>query len=275
VKRNATGGRPPMARRGLGPGARIGRAPAPGGAGGARVRGTGAERRAPTCGLPEPRLQGLDDSDARALLESVIPGPIDERVRDRIVAETRGNPLALLELPRGRSVAERAGGLVVPAPLGLSGSIDDGFQRRLDALPANTRRLLQLAAADQLGIQPEVVTPAVEADLPEIRTQVRFRHPLVRTAASRSASPGRDPADRPRPGGPRPVGLDRSPSGTLFLVGGVLTGIGASAIFRGSLGVALATSRADERAGTLATFFKPAMRPSRCRCSASASRFST
>jgi len=211
----------------------------------------------------------------RALLESVIPGPIDERVRDRIVAETRGNPLALLELPRGRSVAERAGGLVVPAPLGLSGSIDDGFQRRLDALPADTRRLLQLAAADQLGIQPEVVTPAVEADLPEIRTQVRFRHPLVRTAASRSASPGRDPADRPRPGGPRPVGLDRSPSRTLFLVGGVLTGVGASAIFRGSLGVALATSRADERAGTLATFFKPAMRPSRCRCSASASRFST
>ena len=153
-------------------------------------------------GLPEVRLQGLDDVDARALLETVIPGPIDERIRDRIVAETHGNPLALLELPRGRSVAELAGGFVVPAPLGLSGSIEDGFRRRLDALPADTRRLLQLAAAEpvgeplllwraagQLGIQPEALTPAVEADLLEIRAQVRFRHPLVRSAAYRSASP--------------------------------------------------------------------------------------
>ena len=164
------------------------------------VREPSGERQ--LAGLPELRLQGLDEIDARALLETVIPGPIDERIRDRIVAETRGNPLALLELPRGRSVAELAGGFAVPAPLGLSGSIEDGFRRRLDALPADTRRLLQLAAADPvgeplllwraaelLGIHPQAATPAVDEDLVEIRAQVRFRHPLVRSAAYGSASP--------------------------------------------------------------------------------------
>jgi len=153
-------------------------------------------------GLPELALRGLDAADARALLETVIPGPIDEGIRDRIVAETHGNPLALLELPRGMSAAELAGGYAVPASLGLSGSIEDGFKRRLDALPADTLRLVQLAAADPVGepllvwraaerlqIPPEAATPAIEADLLEIRTQVRFRHPLVRSAAYRSASP--------------------------------------------------------------------------------------
>ena len=153
-------------------------------------------------GVPELPLRGLDDAGARALLATVIPGRIDARVRDRIVAETRGNPLALLELPRGMSAAELAGGFALPAPGGLSGSIEDGFRRRLDALPAGTRRLVQLAAADpvgdpllvwraaeQLGIHPDDATPAVDADLVEIRAQVRFRHPLVRSAAYRSASP--------------------------------------------------------------------------------------
>src|SRR3954452_6442729 len=153
-------------------------------------------------GLPELALRGLDAADARALLETVIPGPIDAGVRDRIVAETRGNPLALLELPRGMSAAELAGGYGLPASLGLSGSIEDGFRRRIDALPADTVRLVQLAAADPVGepllvwraaerlrIPPEAATPAIEADLLEMRTQVRFRHPLVRSAAYRSASP--------------------------------------------------------------------------------------
>jgi DNA-binding CsgD family transcriptional regulator len=153
-------------------------------------------------GLPELQLTGLDEVDARALLETVIPGRIDERVRDRIVAETRGNPLALLELPRGMGAAELAGGFAVPAARGLSGSIEDGFRRRLAALPTDTLRLLQLAAADpvgepllvwraadQLGIRPEAATAAVEADLIEIRAQLRFQHPLVRSAAYRSASP--------------------------------------------------------------------------------------
>jgi DNA-binding CsgD family transcriptional regulator len=153
-------------------------------------------------GLPELPLRGLDDDDARALLETVIPGRIDDRVRDRIVAETRGNPLALLELPHGMSAAELAGGFAVPPAAGLSRSIEDGFRRRLDALPADTRRLLQLAAADpvgepwlvwraaaQLGIDPEAATPAVNADLVEVDAQVRFRHPLLRSAAYRSAGP--------------------------------------------------------------------------------------
>jgi predicted ATPase len=163
------------------------------------VREPSGERR--LTGLPEVTLQGLEEADARAVLETVVPGPIDARIRDRIIAETRGNPLALLELPRGMSAAALAGGFAIPPPLGLSGSIEDGFRRRLEALPADTRRLLQLAAADpvgepllvwraaeQLGIQPEAATPAVDADLFEIRAQVRFRHPLVRSAAYGSAS---------------------------------------------------------------------------------------
>jgi DNA-binding CsgD family transcriptional regulator len=153
-------------------------------------------------GLPELALRGLDYDDARALLDTVILGRIDERVRDRIVAEARGNPLALLELPRGMSGAELAGGFAVPTQAELSGGIEAGFRRRLDALPADTRRLLQLAAADpvgepllvwraaeQLGIRPEAASSAVDADLVEIRAQVRFRHPLVRSAAYHSASP--------------------------------------------------------------------------------------
>jgi DNA-binding CsgD family transcriptional regulator len=153
-------------------------------------------------GLPELPLRGLEEIDARALLETVVPGRIDERVRDRIVAETRGNPLALLELPRGMTAAELAGGFAVAPAAALSGSIEDRFRRQLDALPVDTRRLLQLAAADpvgeplllwraaeKLGIGPEAATPAVEADLVEIRAQVRFRHPLLRSAAYRSAAP--------------------------------------------------------------------------------------
>jgi DNA-binding CsgD family transcriptional regulator len=153
-------------------------------------------------GLPELRLEGLDHDEARALLAEVTPGRLDERVAERIVAETGGNPLALLELPRGMSAAELAGGFAVPGPVRLSGSIEDRFRLRLDALPADTRRLLQLAAADpvgdpllvwraagQLGIHPEAATPAVDADLFEMGAQVRFRHPLVRSAAYRSASP--------------------------------------------------------------------------------------
>jgi DNA-binding CsgD family transcriptional regulator len=152
-------------------------------------------------GLPELWLHGLEDADARALLDTAMPGRIDERVRERIVAEARGNPLALLELPRGMSAAELAGGFAPPA-VGTAGSIEDGFRRRLDALPDDTRRLLRLAAADpvgdplllwraaeRLGIHPEAATAAVDADLLEISPQIRFRHPLVRSAAYRSASP--------------------------------------------------------------------------------------
>src|SRR5208282_799807 len=114
---------------------------------------------------------------------------------------TRGNPLALLELPRGLSLAELAGGFGLPGAAPLTGRIEDSFTRQLDALPAQTRRLLQLAAADpsgdrslvwraagRLGVPVQAAAPAVEAGLVEFGAGVRFRHPLVRSAAYRSAA---------------------------------------------------------------------------------------
>ena len=152
-------------------------------------------------GIPELAVKGLQEADARALLESVLTGPLDARVRDQIVTETRGNPLALLELPRGMAPAELAGGFGLPRAVPLSGRIEESFQRRLDRLPAETRRLLQVAAADPVGdpalvwraaerlaIGTDAATPAVEAGLIEFDARVRFRHPLVRSAAYRSAS---------------------------------------------------------------------------------------
>jgi len=152
-------------------------------------------------GLPELVVEGLQEADAGALLDAVLTGPLDARVRDRIVAETRGNPLALLELPRGLPPAELAGGFALPDALPLSGRIEASFRRRLDALPADTRWLLQLAAAEpvgdpvrvwgaaeRLGIATEAATPAAEAGLLEFGARVRFRHPLVRSVAYRSAS---------------------------------------------------------------------------------------
>jgi DNA-binding CsgD family transcriptional regulator len=150
--------------------------------------------------LPELAVSGLAEADAKALLDSALTGPLDAQVRDQIVAEARGNPLALLELPRGVTSAELAGGFRLPVARSLTGRIEDSFQRRLDALPAPTRRLLLLAAADpsgdaslvwraadQLGLPIEASMPAVEADLAEFGARVRFRHPLVRSVAYRSA----------------------------------------------------------------------------------------
>jgi hypothetical protein len=152
-------------------------------------------------GLPELVVDGLSEADALALLDSALTGPLDPRVRDQIVNEARGNPLALLELPRGVTPAELAGGFALPGAVPFSGSIEQTFRRRLDALPADTRRLLQLAAADpvgepllvwraaeRLGIRAPAATPAAEAGLLEFGGRVRFRHPLVRSAAYRSAS---------------------------------------------------------------------------------------
>jgi DNA-binding CsgD family transcriptional regulator len=152
-------------------------------------------------GLPELVVAGLAGKDARALLESALAGPLDERVRDLIVAETRGNPLALLELPRGLSPAELAGGFGLPGAAPLTGAIEGSFARQLAALPDQTRRLLQLAAADpsgnralvwraagRLDIPLQAAAPAVDAGLAEFGAQVRFRHPLIRSAVYRSAS---------------------------------------------------------------------------------------
>ena len=109
------------------------------------------EPGAELAGLPELDVEGLRDDDARALLDSALAGPLDARVRDLIVAETRGNPLALLELPHGLTPAELAGGFGLPGAAPLTGRIEDSFRRQLDALPDQTRRLLQLAAADPSG----------------------------------------------------------------------------------------------------------------------------
>jgi DNA-binding CsgD family transcriptional regulator len=151
-------------------------------------------------GLPELVVEGLAEDDARALLDSVLTGPVDEQVLDLIIAETRGNPLALLELPRGMAPGELAGGFGLPGAVSLPGRIEDSFRRQLAALPEETRRLLQVAAADpsgdpllvwraagRLGIP--VQAPGVGADLAEFGARVRFRHPLARSAAYRSASP--------------------------------------------------------------------------------------
>jgi DNA-binding CsgD family transcriptional regulator len=151
-------------------------------------------------GLPVLVIEGLGEDDARALLDSVLTGPLDARVRDRIVAETRGNPLALLELPRGLTPAELAGGFGYAGAAPVSARVEDSFRRRVQALPDQSRRLLLVAAADPtgdpglvwraaglLGIGAEAA--AAEAGLVEFGAWVAFRHPLVRTAAYRSASP--------------------------------------------------------------------------------------
>ncbi len=151
-------------------------------------------------GLPELTLEGLSADDALALLKSVIPGRLDERVRDRIVAETRGNPLALLELSGGMTAAQLAGGFAVPDAGNLSGQIEDQYLRRIRALPDATQRLLLAASADPvgdttllwraaeaLGIDRNAADPAMTEQLLEIDGRVRFRHPLVRSAVYRAA----------------------------------------------------------------------------------------
>jgi DNA-binding CsgD family transcriptional regulator len=152
-------------------------------------------------GLPELLIEGLDEAEARKLLASVIPGRLDDRVADQLVAEARGNPLALIELPRGLSPAQLAGGFGLPGALSLAGRIEQSFLQRLEALPGNTQRLLLVAAAEplgdpallwraaqRLGITGTARDPAESAGLIEIDDRVRFRHPLVRSAVYRAAS---------------------------------------------------------------------------------------
>jgi DNA-binding CsgD family transcriptional regulator len=151
-------------------------------------------------GLPELRLEGLPEQDARALLRSVVAGRLDSRVADRIVAETRGNPLALLELPARMTAAELAGGFELPAAGELPLQIEDHYLRRIRELPEATQQLMLVAAAEPLGdpalllragrhldIATSALAPAETADLLQIGTRVQFRHPLVRSAVYRSA----------------------------------------------------------------------------------------
>ena len=128
--------------------------------------------------LPRMEIEGLREIDARALLNAMWSAPIDARVRDQIIAETQGNPLALMELPRELAGHDLAGGFGIPTALRLSGRIEESYERRLAALPKATRRLLLIAAADptgdsalvwraaaSLGIGPEAGEPAVSDGL--------------------------------------------------------------------------------------------------------------
>jgi DNA-binding CsgD family transcriptional regulator len=152
-------------------------------------------------GLPRLVLRGLGEADARVLLDTVLPGPIDPRVREQIIAETHGNPLALHELPRGLTTAQLAGGFNLPAAIPLAGSIQEVFERRVQALPSQARELLVVAAADPtgdaaliwraaavLGIDADAALPVIDARLAELGARVSFRHPLARSAAYQSAS---------------------------------------------------------------------------------------
>lgn len=151
--------------------------------------------------LPQLVVSGLADADARALLDTVLTGPLDARVRDQIVAETRGNPLALVELPRGRSAQQLAGGFGLLSAVRLSGSIEENFRQRISAMPEPTRNLLLVAAAEPTGdpaliwaaaarleIGADAAAPAVDEGLAEFDSRVRFRHPLGRSAAYHSRS---------------------------------------------------------------------------------------
>ena len=160
------------------------------------------EQSHPLTGLPALVVGGLRGADARSLLVSVLPGRLDEAVANELLAETRGNPLALLELPRGLTAAQLAGGFGLPGALSLPGRIEESFVNRLEALPAETQRLLLAAAAEplgdpallgraaeRLGITGAMLAPAESAGLIKIDGRVRFRHPLVRSAIYRAAAP--------------------------------------------------------------------------------------
>ncbi|WP_198165816.1 ATP-binding protein [Agromyces laixinhei] len=153
-------------------------------------------------GLPDLRLNGLDETNARVLLGTAVRAAFDDGVRDRIIAEARGNPLALLELPGSMQPARLAGGFQLPDLMDVPGRVEDSFRRRSSSLPETTQALLLVAAAEptgdaallwraaaQLEISPEAAAPAESAGLLEIDSRVRFRHPLVRSAVYRAATP--------------------------------------------------------------------------------------
>ncbi|MDX6424801.1 MAG: hypothetical protein QOD52_206 [Gaiellaceae bacterium] len=159
--------------------------------------------RAPSAdlaGIPELIVDGLADPDACAFLESVIAGPLDERVRDRIIAEARGNPLALLELPQTLTPAELAGGWGLPAAPPPESALDESLRLRLERLPSETRLLLVVAAAEpvadpalfsraaeRLGLGVEAAAPAEAGGLFRLDAGVAFRSPFVRSVVYHTA----------------------------------------------------------------------------------------
>jgi DNA-binding CsgD family transcriptional regulator len=151
--------------------------------------------------LPELPLHGISNAGARELLASVISGPLDDHVAERIIAETRGNPLALLELPQSLAPAELAGGFGLATALPLPRRIEESFRERAAQLPRDSQRLLLAAAAepigdptllwravDQLGVPAEAAEAAEAAGLITLGARVTFRHPLLRSAIYRAAS---------------------------------------------------------------------------------------
>jgi DNA-binding CsgD family transcriptional regulator len=164
------------------------------------ARTTGAEPTLPT--LPDLVVPGLRSTDAAVLLEGSVTGALDPRVRDRIVAESQGNPLALHELPRDLSGAELAFGVDSDAAgTPLLHRLEQGFLRQVQPLPRPTRLLLLTAAAEpvgdvpllwraaaRLGLGPDAAAAAEGAGLIELRDRVRFRHPLVRSTVYHSAT---------------------------------------------------------------------------------------
>ena len=162
------------------------------------VRGEREDRE--LVGQPTMVVRGLKDADARALLDTVLAGDVDNRVRETIVAETRGNPLALLELPRGLSAAELTFGFGLADAVPLETHLEHGFTQRLERLPRPTRLFLLAAALEpigdvsllrravrQLDVDFAASAPAVQAGLIELGVRVRFRHPLARSAVARAA----------------------------------------------------------------------------------------
>src|SRR5580693_7234299 len=177
-------------------------------------------------GLPQLAVEGLRATDAQALLDAVVVGPLDSRVRDQIVAETGGNPLAMLELPRGLTAQELAGGFGFLDAVRLAGGIggiEESFRRRIEVLPKETCGLLLIAAAEpigdpalvweaasRLGISAEAAEPAVEAGLVEFAGRVRFR---LRLISGQTTGAWRAGAGHRRAAGPRPARLASSPCG--------------------------------------------------------------
>jgi DNA-binding CsgD family transcriptional regulator len=154
-------------------------------------------------GLPELFVAGLHDAEARELLSLILPWPFDERIRERLLAEARGNPLALLELPRGLPPADLAGGYGLPGSVPLSGRMEESFLRRMEHLSHETMQLLTLAAAEpigdwglvsraakRIGMAPEAIELADAGGLVDLGGRIVFRHPLVRSAIYGAASAG-------------------------------------------------------------------------------------
>ncbi|MFG1658172.1 AAA family ATPase [Micromonospora chersina] len=161
-------------------------------------------------GLPKLMVEGLGEPDARALLASAVRVPLDPLVRDRIVAEAHGNPMALLQVPRAFAPAELAGGFGLSGRLPLASCIEDVFHQKFRSLPQDSQRLLLIAAAEPTGdvgllrraaslqeVPWDAAAPAETAGLVEFDGRVRFYHPLVRSAVyQRTSAPDRRAAHR-------------------------------------------------------------------------------